>query len=89
MGLYCIHALGLLSLLICVPNGGAQQLKIKRESNTAGREAKLRAGQGYKLLTLVAGLSPAMHALAARVNKTPKNNFASAQRSLCFLFGET
>jgi hypothetical protein len=26
------------------------------------REAKLRAGQGYKLLTLVAGLSPAMHA---------------------------
>lgn len=53
------------------------------------REAKLRAGQGYKLLTLVAGLSPAMHALAARVNKTPKNNFASAQRSICFLFGET
>lgn len=88
MGLYCIHALGLLSLLICVPNGGAQQLKIKRGVEYS-REAKLRAGQGYKLLTLVAGLSPVMHALAARVNKTPKNDFASAQRSLCFLFGET
>ena len=48
------------------------------------REAKLRAGQGYKLLTLVAGLSPAMHACfgAARrlclvSKKFPKKCYSS------------
>ena len=62
----CIHALGSLFLLICVPNGGAQQLKTKRVSKTAEKaiEAKLRIGQGYKLLAIVAGLS-SMLALAA------------------------
>ena len=53
-------------MLICVPNGGAQQLKTKRVSKTAEKaiEAKLRIGQGYKLLAIVAGLS-SMLALAA------------------------
>lgn len=60
-----------------MPNGGAQQLKIKRVSKTAEKaiEAKLRVGLGYKLLALVAGLPCSM--LWQR--KHP--NFASAKVS--------
>ena len=47
----CIVALGFLHLLICVPNGGAQQLKDEKSVDD-GREAKLRVCQGYKLCLL-------------------------------------
>lgn len=61
----CIHALGFLLLLICVPNGGAQQLKIKRVSKTAGKLSLGFARATICLLVLVllySGSWPVAHA---------------------------